>query len=51
MDFISDRYSAHRTIEKNKILGGILELPAMQHCQFSTMQELEKLEMALDLSI
>jgi hypothetical protein len=27
-------YSAPRTIEKIKILGAILELPAKQHCQF-----------------
>ena len=33
MDFILDKYSAPRTIEKMKIMGALLELPAKQHCQ------------------
>ena len=35
MDFIQDKFSAPRTIEKMKILGAILELLAKQHCQSS----------------
>ena len=35
MDFTEDKYSAPRTIEKMKILGAVLELPAKQHCQSS----------------
>ena len=35
MDFIYNKYSAPRTIEKIKILGAVLELSAKQHCQFS----------------
>ena len=34
MDFTSVKYSAPMAIEKNKILGVVLELPAKQHCQF-----------------
>ena len=36
MDFTYDKYSAPRTIEKMKILGDVLELPAKQHCQSSS---------------
>ena len=32
--FTKNEYSAPRTIEKIKILGAVLELPAKQHCQF-----------------
>ena len=35
MNFSQDKYSAPMGIEKIKILGAILELPAKQHCQFS----------------
>ena len=35
MIFTLDRYSAPRKIEKTKILGALLELPAKQHCQSS----------------
>ena len=35
MDFMQDKYSAPRTIEKIKILEAVLELPAKQHCQSS----------------
>ena len=35
MDITLDEYSAPRTIEKMKILGAVLELPAKQHCQSS----------------
>ena len=35
MDFTYDKFSAPRTIEKMKILGALLELPAKQHCQSS----------------
>ena len=35
MNFTSDKYSAPRAIEKMKILGALLELPAEQHCQSS----------------
>ena len=35
MDVTPDKYLAHRTIEKMKILGAVLELPAKQHCQSS----------------
>ena len=35
MDFTLGKYSAPRTIEKIKILGAVLELPAKQHCQSS----------------
>ena len=35
MDFTYDKYSAPRTIEKMKILGAVLELPAKQHYQSS----------------
>ena len=34
MDFTLDKYSAPMAIEKIKILGAVLELPAKQHCQF-----------------
>ena len=34
MDFKQNEYSAPRTIEKIKILGAGLELPAKQHYQF-----------------
>ena len=34
MDFTSDKYSAPMAIEKIKILGALLELPAKQHCRF-----------------
>ena len=30
----TNEYSAPRTIEKNEILGAVLELPAKQHSQF-----------------
>ena len=33
MDFTYDNYSAPMAIEKIKILGALLELPAEQHCQ------------------
>ena len=35
MNFTKDKYLAPRTIEKMKILGALLELPAKQHCQSS----------------
>ena len=35
MNFTLDKYSALRTIEKMKILGALLEIPAKQHCQSS----------------
>ena len=35
LDFTLAKYSATMTIEKMKILGAILELPARQHCQSS----------------
>ena len=35
MNFTSDKYSAPRAIEKMKILGALLELPAKQHRQSS----------------
>jgi hypothetical protein len=35
MDFSKKEGLAHVTIEKIKILGAVLELPAKQHCQFS----------------
>jgi hypothetical protein len=35
MDVTQDKYKAPRTIEKMKILGAVLELPAKQHCQSS----------------
>ena len=35
MDFTSNKFLAPRTIEKMKILGALLELPAKQHCQSS----------------
>ena len=35
MDFTEDRYSAPMAIEKIKILGALLEIPAKQHCQSS----------------
>ena len=35
MDFTLDKFEAPRTIEKMKILGALLELPAKQHCQSS----------------
>ena len=35
MDFKLDKHSTPRTIEKMKILGAVLELPAKQHCQSS----------------
>ena len=35
MDFTQDEYSAPMAIEKIKILGALLELPAKQHCQSS----------------
>ena len=34
MDFTSDKYATPRTIEKMKILGAVLKLPANQDCQF-----------------
>jgi hypothetical protein len=34
MNFTYNEYSASMAIEKMKILGAILELPAKQHCQF-----------------
>ena len=34
LDFTSDEYSAPMAIEKIKILGALLELPAKQHCRF-----------------
>ena len=33
--FMQDKFSAPRTIEKMKILGAPLELPAKEHCQSS----------------
>ena len=36
VNFTLDNYSAPRKIEKMKILGDFLELPAKQHCQSST---------------
>ena len=35
MDFTQDKFSAPIAIEKIKILGAVLELPAKKHCQFS----------------
>ena len=35
MDFTLDKHLAPNAIEKIKILGALLELPAKQHCQFS----------------
>ena len=35
MDFTKGKYLAPMTIEKIKILGVVLELPAKQHCQSS----------------
>ena len=35
MYFKQDKHLAPRTIEKMKILGAVLELPAKQHCQSS----------------
>ena len=35
MNFKSDKHLATRTIEKMKILGAVLELPAKQHYQSS----------------
>ena len=35
MDFTSNEYLAPRAIERFEILGVVLELPAIQHCQFS----------------
>ena len=35
VDFTQNKYLALRTIEKMKILGAVLELPAKQHCQSS----------------
>ena len=37
MDFTLDKYSAPMAIEKIKILGAVLELPAKQHCQSSPL--------------
>ena len=34
MDFTEDKYSAPMAIEKIKILGAVLELPAKQHFHF-----------------
>ena len=34
MDFTLDKYSAPMAIEKIKILGAVLELPAKHHCRF-----------------
>ena len=34
MDFTQDKFLAPIAIEKIKILGAVLELPAKQHCQF-----------------
>ena len=34
MDFTKSEYAAPRTIKKIKILGAVLEIPAIQHCQF-----------------
>ena len=34
MNFTQDKYSAPMAIEKIKILGAVLELPAKQHCWF-----------------
>ena len=35
INFPKDKFSAPRTIEKMKILGALLELPAKKHCQSS----------------
>jgi hypothetical protein len=35
IEISSNEYSASMAIEKIKILGAVLELPAKQHCQFS----------------
>jgi hypothetical protein len=35
MNFIQNEGLAPMAVEKIKILGAILELPAKQHCQFS----------------
>ena len=32
MDFTENKYSASMAIEKIKILGAVLKLPAKQHC-------------------
>ena len=34
MNFTQDKYSAPMAIEKIKVLGAVLELPAKQHCRF-----------------
>jgi hypothetical protein len=36
MDFSKNESLAPLEIEKIKILGAVLELPAKQHCQFSS---------------
>ena len=37
MDFKYNKFSAPRTIEKMKILGAVLELPAKKHCKSSPL--------------
>ena len=37
MDFTLDKYSAPMAIEKIKIPGAVLELPAKQHCQLGQL--------------
>ena len=37
MNFTQDKYSAPMAIEKIKILGALLELPAKQHCHLANM--------------
>ena len=37
MDFTQDKYSAPMAIDKIKILGAVLELPAKQHCGFGQL--------------
>ena len=40
MDFTLNELSAPKAIEKIKILGAVLELPAKQHCQFGPILRL-----------
>jgi hypothetical protein len=40
MNFISNKYLASMAVEKIKILGAVLELPAKQHCQIGTVTKI-----------
>ena len=37
MDFTKNEYLAPMAVEKIKIMGAVLELPAKQHCQFGPL--------------